>query len=384
MFIDNDFPGLLGAELYRPDHQFIAKMVCRPVVVHDFNKQAGETIQMDRYGYWNEEASFTIEARERGETQTIGTLDSREIPKDKVIATLREFTGPNASGSQAASQASTFKIPVARIMKAQRALWQYGVPAFHESIGSNTLFRDFRKWEDRCYIQRMLESPNTYNPRQVVDGGTYAQGPEQFSVIEDLLTVVEGLRMRNALQFEDGNYACLCSPRFLKHLRQDKDFREHSRYVGYSPVQIAPGMPSQPVQIPFVNNPNVLAFGGGQINQAGMVGGMPVMPTGVVFEGVRFFETTNMPTQKVQLNYTAIKPTQNAATHPTGSFLRTAHLGIFFGMQAIGVAIGGAGPEVLLNNNDDFGRFVIAVWRTFGDWVLLNKDFVTVARSYGD
>jgi hypothetical protein len=53
-------------------------------------------------------------------------------------------------------------------------------------------------------------------------------------------------------------------------------------------------------------------------------------------------------------------------------------------MQAVGVAIGGAGPEVLLNNNDDFGRFVIAVWRTFGDWVLLNKDFVTVARSYGD
>ena len=115
-----------------------------------------------------------------------------------------------------------------------------------------------------------------------------------------------------------------------------------------------------------------------------MVGGMPVMPTGIVFEGVRFFETTNMPTGKVSLTYTAIKPGQNPANHPTGAFLRTAHLGIFFGMQSVGVAIGGAGPEVLLNNNDDFGRFVIAVWRTFGDWVLLNKDFVTVARSYGD
>lgn len=384
MFIDNDFPGLLGAELYRPDAQFIAKMVCRPIVIHDFNKQAGETVQLDRYNYWNEEESFTMEARERGETQTIGTLDSREIPKDKVIATLREFTGPNASGAGAASQASTFKIPVSRIMKAQRALWQYGVPAFHESIGSNTLFRDFRKWEDRCYIQRMLESPNKYNPRGVVDGGTYAQGPEQFSVVEDLLTVVEGLRMRHAPQFEDGNFACLASPRFMKHLRQDPDFRESARQVGFSQVQIAPGMPSQPVQIPFVMNPNVLTFGGGQINQTGVVGGMPVMPTGIVFEGVRFFETTNMPTERVQLNYTAIKPTQNPANHQTGSFLRTAHLGIFFGMQAIGVAIGGAGPEILLNNNDDFGRFIIAIWRTFGDWKLLNENFVTVARSYGD
>lgn len=384
MFIDNDFPGLLGAELYRPDAQFIAKMVTRPVVVHDFNKSAGETVQMDRYDFWNEEASFTMEARERGETQTIGTLDSREIPKNKVIATLREFTGPNASGVNAGTQASTFKIPVARIIKAQRALWQFGVPAFHDSIGSNTLFRDFRKWEDRCYIQRLLESPNTYNPRGIADGGTYAQGPEQFSVIEDLLTVVEGLRTRNAPQFEDGNYCCLASPRFLKHLRQDTDFREHARQVGYAPVQIAPGLPSQPVQIPFVNNPNVLTFGGGQLNQAGMIGGMPVMPTGIVFEGVRFFESTNMPIGSVQLTYTAIKPNQNALNHSIGTQLRPAHLGIFFGMQSIGVAIGGAGPEVLLNNNDDFSRFVIAIWRTFGDWVLLNQDFVTVARSYGD
>lgn len=384
MFIDNQFPGLLGAELYRPDAAFIAKMVTRPLVVHDFNKQAGETVQLDRYGFWNDEESFTIEARERGELQTIGTLDSREIPKDKVIATLREFTGPNASGAGAANTPSTFKIPVARILKAQRMLWQYGVPAFHQSIGSVTLFRDFRKWEDRCYIQRLLETRHTYNPRGVVDGGTYAQGPEQFSVVEDLLTIVEGLRMRHAMPMEDGNYGCLAHPRFMKHLRQDKDFRESAKLVGFAPVQVAPGLPSQPAQIPYVNNPNVLTFGGGQLNQAMVAGGLPIMPTGIVYEGVRFFETTNMPTQRVQLTYTNIKAGQNPANHPQGAGLRTAYLGAFFGMQAIGVAVGGAGPEVLLNNNDDFNRFVIAIWRTFGDWQLLNEDFVTVARSYGD
>lgn len=46
-FIDNDFPRLLGAELYRPDSAFIAKMVTRPMVVWDFTKQPGESVQLD-------------------------------------------------------------------------------------------------------------------------------------------------------------------------------------------------------------------------------------------------------------------------------------------------------------------------------------------------
>ena len=39
MFIDNDFPNLLGAELYRPHPAYIVEMAAEPVVVHDFTKQ---------------------------------------------------------------------------------------------------------------------------------------------------------------------------------------------------------------------------------------------------------------------------------------------------------------------------------------------------------
>ena len=39
MFIDNDFPKLLGAELYRPHPAYIVEMAAEPVVVHDFTKQ---------------------------------------------------------------------------------------------------------------------------------------------------------------------------------------------------------------------------------------------------------------------------------------------------------------------------------------------------------
>lgn len=101
--------------------------------------------------------------------------------------------------------------------------------------------------------------------------------------------------------------------------------------------------------------------------------------TGFVFDGVRFFVSTNLPKAQVTLNYTASSDSNEA----TGSAIRDGHLGIFFGPEAIGLGIGGPGPEVLLNNNDDFGRFVIAVWRLFGGWELLNKDFVLTARSFG-
>lgn len=384
MFLDHDFPRLLGAELYRPDAAYICKYITRPLVVHDFTKQPGETVQLDRYGFWNEDDSFTIEARERQDTQTIGTFNSRDIPKQKVVVTLREYTGPSASTNP--NEPSTFKIPLRTLMVAQRKLWDYGNSrAFHDSIGSITLLRDFRKWEDRAYIQRMLETSHTYNPAGVPDGGTYAQGPQQFEVKRDLMNIVEQMRTRNVPVFEDGNYACLCSPRFMKHLRQDPDFREVARYPGSVPVtQMMPGMGPEPMQIPFVNNPNALIFAGQGAGQASFVNGVPVMPTGVVFEGVRFFESNNLPIGRVNLTYTALTPGQNPANHPLGAAVRNANLGIFFGPQALGLGIGGMGPEVLLNNNDDFGRFIIAVWRMFGAWSLLNEDFVTVARTYGD
>ena len=49
MFLDNDFPKILGAELYRPHPAYICEMAVEPVVVHDFTSQPGQTVQLDRY-----------------------------------------------------------------------------------------------------------------------------------------------------------------------------------------------------------------------------------------------------------------------------------------------------------------------------------------------
>lgn len=391
MWIDNDFPRLLGAELYRPDAAYIAKYVTRPLVVHDFTRQPGESVQLDRYNYWEDSSSFTESARERNDTQTIGTANSRDITKDKVIVTLREFTGPADVNDPNAP--STFKIPMRVLRVAQRNLWQYGVQGFHESIGSLTLFRDFRKWEDRVYINKMLEAATQqssstqggyYNPDGVADGGTYANGPQKFDVTTDLLTVVEQMRSRNVPTFEDGTYCCLAHPRFIKHLRANSDFREVARYPGSIPVtSMLPGnMSMAPAQIPFVGSPNSLIFGGSGYQQASFLNGVPSMPTGFIFEGVRFFECTNLPTASVSMTYTALT-TDAESTDNTGAATRNGYLGIFFGPQAIGVGLGGPGPEVLLNNNDDFQRFIIAIWRLYSGYALLNRNFITVARTYG-
>lgn len=297
-------------------------------------------------------------------SQLIGTSNSRSIEKDSITLSLKEFTGPGDLSNP--NNPSTFKIPMQKALFGQRFLWAGRTREFHESIGSITLLDDFRRWEDRVFINELMKSTFTSNPNGVPDGGTYASGPPSFSVKADLLRIVERLRSRNVPRFPDGTYRAIVSPRFMTHLRQDNDFREVARYPGFGEQQFPT---------------NQMLFAGGQFQQAGLAGMQPMMPSGIVFEGVRFFESTNMPTETVNLNYTA---STDVVNHPTGMAPRTANLGLFFGMQAVGTAIGGEGPIVELNNNDDFGRFIIAIWKMFGEFSLLNEEFVEIVRTYGN
>lgn len=259
MFIDSDFPILLGQELYRPDSKYILKFVARPRVKHEFFKGPGDTVQLDRYKYWSNDAGLTKESRRRTDTQTIGVSSSRSLEKDKIILNLAEHTGPSDENDPNAP--STFQIPLRVILTAQRALWQYGQRAFHDSIGSANLLQDFRKWEDRIYTNELLKSTFTYNPRGIADGASinltqadlnFGGRPPKFNV-DDLEQVVADITTRNAPTFEDGNYCGVVSPYFLKDLRSDSKFLEVSRYPGYCPVSsMQPGAGSMaPPQVPF-------------------------------------------------------------------------------------------------------------------------------------
>ena len=131
--------------------------------------------------------------------------------------------------------------------------------------------------------------------------------------------------------------------------------------------------PLQPEQAP---NANFFYGMGPAYGQAGFVAGQPVMPSGLIFECVRWFESTNLAEKSLQV-------TIADATNPSiTNEVTTAAPMIFFGPQAVGVGIGGNNAQILLNNNDDFSRFIIMIWSLFAGFEVLNKDFITVAYSF--
>jgi hypothetical protein len=381
MFIDNDFPKLLGAELYRPHPAYVVEMACEPVVVHDFTKQPGQTVQLDRYRFFGNPGTKT--SRERTQDQTIGTANSRSIVKDKVLVSLREYTGPADPNNT--NLPSTFKIARETLMTAQRLLLDTGnLNMFHQSIGSLTLLDDYRRWRDRVFLDELFKAESRgqsgdtqggyYYPNDHTKTGVtvsaysateYASERFKFNVKTDLLNVVKSLRKRNVPVFQDGYYRCIADPSFMKDLRADQGFREVARY---------PGM-GQPNPLMGIGAPNAAIYAGGQYGQAQFVGGEPVMPSGFVFEGVRFFESTNFPDK------TATVDIGNGAGAVAG---RTTPAGLFFGPQAVGVGIGGPNAQVLINNNDDFSRFIILIWQLYAGFANLNKDFVTTAFTISE
>jgi len=130
--------------------------------------------------------------------------------------------------------------------------------------------------------------------------------------------------------------------------------------------------PMNPSEAP---NANFFQGMGPAYGQAGFVAGQPVMPTGFLFEGVRWFESTNLPEKTINASIAVAPGGAGAANYTIAPML-------FFGPQAVGVGIGGNNAQILLNNNDDFSRFIIMIWSLFAGFEILNKDFITVAYSF--
>jgi hypothetical protein len=387
MWLDTDFPKMLGAELHRPHPTYLSELAIEPTIVHDFSKVPGQTVQLDRYSFWGNPGSK--ESRERTPDQTIGTGAGRSIVKQKVNVTLREYTGPADPNDPEAP--ASFKISKENIMTAQRLLIDTGsLGVFHNSIGSLTLLDDYRRWRDRVHINELYKAyangkadetrGGYYFPLGLTEAGLNASGgtgytvstvadQARFSVKSDLLQVVKDMQERNVPYFQDGFYRCLCDPTFMMHMRQDPDFREIARYPGNGMVN-----PMQPYLAP---NAQFSLGMGPAYGQSGFVGGAPSMPTGFVWEGVKFFMSTNMPNYNYNVSI-------NGATGFSGSTAKStqAAVGFFYGPQAIGVGIGGPDAQVLINSDDDFSRFVILIWQLYAGWEMLNADFITVAHSF--
>lgn len=403
MSFDDDYPAILSAELVRPSPTYIARYVVQPNFIVDLSKQPGDTFQLDRYAYWGDNNDLTEDARERQPDQYIGTEGDRQIPKTKVMVRVKEFTGPSAGDPNNPGKPGNLRLARFTIDRAQRQLWDIyqfdpiSQPAFHESVGSQTLLDDYRRTVDRFYLNLLNSAPDKYNPGGIPDGGTYDNGPPMITVA-DLDSVHEKLRRRNTPAFPDGYYHLLCDDRMLRHLKRDPDFKQIAASSAYysvpmvmaeDPRLLGPGrMPPPMGQVNYMAQPNQLAFQGMGLNQAAFGGNDMGMPAGIIYSGFRIFTTTNLFTTPVTLTYTAV-PTQLQPKHPTGSAVRNAYLGFAFGRDIIGEVFGGdptTGIPVSVKKslNDDFNRFLVLIWQAYFGLALLNKDFGTVIRTYAD
>jgi hypothetical protein len=393
---------VLGAELYRPKPQYISRYAVQPQIIHDFQATPGAVVRMKRFGFWNDPGSYTLTARTRDKSQTIGTGGGRGLPAEEVLITLQEFTGPSSGNAKNPGEAGVLKISMMDLIQQQRMLYNVQQAAqFHQSIGSETLFEDYRRWKDSIYIGLLLgTNPATstggqiattsqggyYNPAGVANGGTYniGTGVPKLDIVRDLTKVVSDMRTRLVPPFNSNLgdvYHALATPGFMRALRQDKEFRTVAQYPGIPinmlPMSNSPTLPGMPPIMNWNLNPNELVRSGGFYGQTGFMHSM-VMPTGIVFEGIRFFECTNIPTIPVSLTTTGLS-TQG---YSDGSATRNAESAIVFGQNVIGEGIWDNGPRVKLNTNTDYDRFLMAIWQEYSGYTILNSSNVTVMRTF--
>ena len=392
---------IMGAELYRPKPSYIARFVMQPQIVHDYQATPGATVRMKRFGFWNDPGSYTLTARARQKGQVIGTGGGRGLPEESVLITLQEYTGPSAGSSTNPSEAGVLKINVMDLMQMQRNLYDIANAAqFHQSIGSETLFEDYRRWKDSIYIGLALAAnPATptggqqaneqvggyYNPAGIANGGTYdtTTGIPRVDIVRDVLKVVSDMRTRLVPPFQSNFgdvYHGLASPGFINALRADSEFRKVAQYPGIPVQMMNPSSPTLMEMPPLMNwtiSPNELVARGGFYGQTGFMHSQ-VMPVGFIFEGVRWFETTNLPKIPVQLTTSGL----GSQGYSDGTATRDADVAIIVGTNFIGEGIWGQGPKVKLNNNDDYGRFIMAIWQEFGGYTVLNNSNVTVMRTF--
>lgn len=392
--------------LYRPSPTTIARWVTQPDFLQDTNLRPGEVYLMDRYGYLPDQGDMDLEYRTRNDTELIGTANTRQIPNERIPILLREVTGPGSGDPNNPSIAGNFRFSVPAMRKQQRMLWDQGhaqpllAPQFHASVGSDTLLMDYRITTDRFYIKALGNTPNKWNPGGIADGGTYATGPQKLTV-NDLDYILEWLVINKTPPFDDGCYHALVHPRVWSHLRQDTRFREQITAASWFPVSVLMAQQPDPFGAGMMPpaNPQAMSIpvSANPMNQPALVGFQPylgqylpgcddkMMPGGYVYNQFRFFVSNNIPTKQVQLTYTAVTA---GSGESSGSAMRTAYPGMFFGKHAVGEIFGGdpvngIPVQILRNQNDDYNRFLIVIWQAFMGLARLNDDFVIEARTYG-
>lgn len=350
LFLDELVPNLLGMPLRRVRPEYPERMAIQPIIAHDFRAVRGKQVELNRYAYWSR-AGKTKSAYSRDKSQTIGTNRSEALTKNRIFLTLTEFTGPNDGNT---GEPSSLHITYEDMEYARVNLYQSGnLQVFHDSIGSQNLADDFQSWEANVFLQELMTTSIKRNPGGAADNATYATTAAATISNSDLLYIAEQLSTNNTERFSTPiglRYHALVSPVMYRHLKLDPDFLATQRAI---------------IQNANINPMSSQLMGGNLVQTT--PSGMNVMaPQPPLYYGdFAFYESITLGT--------LARTTTSSITSPSLSN-RPAQLGLFFGMGAVGEAVGGPGPVVLMNNNTDYDRHFNFIWRKFGDYKYLLND----------
>lgn len=319
------FLNTIGSKLLEePDSEYIFDQFIDKDI--DFGHQ-GETMRLNRYPHLNNNGMTQI-AREITPTTIIGTGNAIELTVDQVTIQLKSFAGPHNGTNpapliinewQLERAASIMPLYEKAIENGDRLAINKSVDSLMHTVGGKNLKRDCDRWHDKVIIELLFTSPYTTNPGDKADGSTLIT--DKFSV-NDLLTLKEKLESREIPRFGDGLYHFAVTPRLDKHLRQDSDFR--------SAVQ----------------------FGSPERLYRGEIG---------VFEGFRFFKSTNIPSETVNS--------------------LSAHCGFAFGPHMIGMGEGKK-PHIRKHIDDDYGRLMFLIWNLWRGYATLDTRHIEVVHTF--
>lgn len=360
IFADPLVPALLGVPLRRSKPNYVSEMAVQPLMVHDFLAVRGKQLQLKRSKYWSR-TGLTKASHARNKHQVLGTERAEPLSTDDVFIELTEFTGPNDPNGNV----SSLHVTKEDMLFARQNLYEMGnLQNFHSSIGSENLADNYQSWDESVVLQEMMSTNTKYNPGGSVDNATYAtEAAATFSVVRDLLQIEKLLLQNNSQPFPDGLWHGMVSPQMKKHIEADPDYRETQR--------------------------SIIASGNVDPRMNGLIGQntMMITPSGMAIAS---------PVSPMYYSNFAIWPCNvlgdlaRATTSSVSATSRTnipAELGLFFGYGAVGKAVGGGGPQIIMEVGD-YGRHFNFQWQWWGDYKYLattgqSSGIAIEARTYG-
>lgn len=351
-FSDYVVPNLLGADLNRARPAYVAGIAIQPPMAHEFGRSTGDVVELNRQNFIGN-VSLTKDARKIAESQRIGQPANTPSVKTVVRMVLEEYIGPVDSDGLGAP----LTIGLKTMQYGRRRMWEAGLMAFHQSIGSDTLADDYQRFMDKAMLINELAKTSVFrNPGGVADGAVTSTS--KVSSV-DTLRITEQLTMFNVGRFSDGYWHCLCDPRFLTHLQEDTNISGDYRAVLTG-----------------------LAFNGQQGSSVQMMGATSATMTP---SGVPLF----LPPQPFLYNGVAYWASNLLDTKLVNS--QTARTAYYFGPGS--VLMGSGGPEgqvnVRVHESTDYNRLFAYIWQAYmatvnpipaaGD---VNAGVVIEARTY--